>query len=578
MPCAKNILQDKNVAPINHHHQEGPMETAPKIIVVDDEKSICNNVEKILKKNHYEVVHAVSADDALEKMALESFSLLISDIVMPGKNGLELLKLVKKQWPLTKTVMMTAYASTDTAVKAIRMGALDYIPKPFTPDELRSTVEKALTGELTEAPTTPEEREVIDAIDLDIPFDANEVAAVTGEAYAKTLGPSDMPVIEVKMPEPLEGFCETGNMVCDIFKKLGATCKAGTKTQTCPQLAKKKRTAKKKDRTDVKQLIGIDQPFDYEEVAAVTGPEYVNSLQSDGVAFLPYEELKKNVSRMMQRGKIDVDIPFDRDEVAQQTGEAYADQISRSDIPVIEITASESVEGFCEVGSMVCDIFKKLGATCKAGTKTAKCPQLAKKKRAAKKGANIDMKELIGIDQPFNYDEVAAVTGPEYIQHLVYDGVVQVPYETLKQNVARMTREIQRPSATALSFPKESVTKNILVIDDEVAVNNNIRKILLKKGYQVDQAITKEEALESISSHPYTLILLDLKIPGVKGLELLQMIREKNPQARVIMITGYASIETAVEAARMGAVDYLPKPFTPDEIREATDKAFLLAA
>jgi DNA-binding response OmpR family regulator len=554
------------------------MESAPKIIVVDDEKSICSNVEKILKKNHYEVVHAMNADDALEKMAMESFSLLISDIVMPGKNGLELLKMVKEQWPLTKAVMMTAYASTDTAVKAIRMGALDYIPKPFTPDELRSTVEKALAGELVEAPTTAEERESIEAIDLDIPFDADEVAAVTGEAYAKSLGPSDMPIIEVKMPDNLEGFCEMGNMVCDIFKKLGATCKAGTKTQKCPQLAKKKRAAKKKTQTNVKQLIGIDQPFDYEEVAAVTGPEYVRSLQSEGVAYVPYEELKKNVAKMMQKGKIDVDIPFDRDEVVQQTGEAYADQASRSDMPVIEITASESVEGFCETGAMVCDIFKKLGATCKAGTKKAICPKLAKKKRAAKKEKSIDMTERISIDQPFNYEEVAAVTGPEYVQNLVYEGVVQVPYETLKQNVARMTREMEKTKAPSLEFPEASVTKNILVIDDEVAVNNNIRKILSKKGYQVDQAVTKEEALKSIQSHPYKLILLDLKIPGVKGLELLQTIRENNPEAKVIMITGYASIETAVEATRMGAVDYLPKPFTPNEIREATDRAFLLAA
>ena len=84
------------------------MEAAQKIIVVDDEKSICSNVEKILKKGNYEVVRAESADEALEKMAVDSFSLLISDIVMPGKNGLELLKLVKDQWPLTKAVMMTA--------------------------------------------------------------------------------------------------------------------------------------------------------------------------------------------------------------------------------------------------------------------------------------------------------------------------------------------------------------------------------------------------------------------------------------------------------------------------------------
>ena len=127
------------------------MQSSPKILVVDDEKSICRNVEKILTKNNYEVTHAISAQEALEKMAQESYSLLISDIVMPGKNGLELLKLVKKQWPLTKAIMMTAYASTDTAMKAIRIGALDYIPKPFTPAELRSTVEKALNDQLAEA-------------------------------------------------------------------------------------------------------------------------------------------------------------------------------------------------------------------------------------------------------------------------------------------------------------------------------------------------------------------------------------------------------------------------------------------
>ena len=111
------------------------MEAPAKIIVVDDEKRICHNVAKILSKNKYEVTHAVSAQEALEKMAKESFSLLISDIVMPGQNGLELLKMVKKEWPLTKAVMMTAYAATETAVKAIRLGALDYIETNSTKAE-----------------------------------------------------------------------------------------------------------------------------------------------------------------------------------------------------------------------------------------------------------------------------------------------------------------------------------------------------------------------------------------------------------------------------------------------------------
>ncbi len=545
------------------------METVEKIMVVDDEKSICRNVEKILKKGNYQIERAFSADEALEKMAKESFSLLISDIIMPEKNGLELLKIVKEQWPLTKAIMMTAYASTDTAVKAIRMGALDYIPKPFTPDELRNTVEHALSGELIEADIPVQERKAIDVIDIDVPFDREEVARYTGDDYADMMGPSDMPIVEVKAREPLENFCETGVMVCDIFKKLGATCKAATKTGACPQKkAKKRKAAKTAGTFDTKKLIGIDQPFSYDEVASVTGPEYIRDLRFDGVSVPYYEQLKENVAKMQPNAPIDVDVPFDRDEVAEVTGEQYADMMGPSDMPVVEITARGPLENFCEVGDMACDIFKKLGMTCKAGTKKGACPQKkAKKKAAIKQPDAFDPKRLIGPELPFDYAETVAVTGAEYVENLVYEGVAQIPYAQLKENVARMAAEREKPAA-----------EDILVIDDEVAVNNNIRKILAKKGYTVAQAVTKDEALEKIAANTYQLVLLDLKIPGVKGLELLKAVVDHQPETKVVIITGYASIETAVETARMGAVAYLPKPFTPAEIRTTTDQALRMAA
>jgi len=417
---------------------EEDMETK-KILVVDDEKGICENVHKILAKKNYEVTQALSAKEAHEKMAKESYSLLISDIVMPEKNGLELLKLVKEQWPLTKVIVMTAYASTDTAMKAIRLGALDYLPKPFTPKEIRDTVEKALSGELREAPVSEKERKAIKVIDLDIPFDRQEVAKVTGEEYADKLGPSDMPVVEMPSIETLEYYCKVGQKVCDIFKKLGNTCKAGLKTSECPQLkGKKKATGERKEVPDVRKLIGPDLPFNYEEVVSAVGPEYVKFLRDDGLVLMPYEELKQRVSGLM-------------------------------------------------------------------------------KKEAPRKA---------------------------------------VVYE----------------------LPRKAAEQDIVVIDDEAAVNNNIRKILAKKGYSVDQAMNKEEALQKIEAKAYRLALLDLKMPGVQGLELLQAIREKSPETLVIIITGYASIETAVESARLGAVDYLPKPFTPDEIRKVTEDAIRLAA
>jgi len=559
---------------VAEHLKEARMAEATKIIVIDDEERICRNIEKILSKRNYAVTRALSAQEALEKMARDSYALMISDIVMPGKNGLELLKLVKKEWPLTKALMMTAYASTDTAVKAIRLGALDYIPKPFTPDELRATVDRALSGKLVEAKVAEREKEMIDVIDLDMPFETDEVADAVGEDYVKRLGRSDMPVVEVKLPEPLENYCEVGTMVCDIFKKLGATCKAGTKTGACPQKKAKKGKAAGAKPRDTQRLIGVDMPFDYEEVAGVTGPEYVQNLQHDGVAFLPYEALKESMASAPAetRRTIDVDMPFDRDEVAAQAGEAFAEALSRSDMPVVEITAVEPLENFCEVGAMVCDIFKKLGATCKAGTKTGACPQKKAKKGKAAVVPLRDTKRLIGVDQPFDYEAVAAATGPDYIRYLSHESTVVRPYEELKAAYAEATKQ---PAAESR---KAAAGHRVLVIDDEVAVNNNIRKILTKKGIDVDQAFTKAEAIAKIRADRYALVLLDLRIPDVKGLELLAAVREQNSDAKVIIITGYASVETAVACARLGAVDYLPKPFTPDEIRSATDNAFRLAA
>ncbi|MBW1892892.1 MAG: response regulator, partial [Deltaproteobacteria bacterium] len=244
-----------------------------------------------------------------------------------------------------------------------------------------------------------------------------------------------------------------------------------------------------------------------------------------------------------------------------------------------KIAPVETIENYCMVGDMVCDIYKKLGTTCKAGVKKSACPQKkAKKKKSAGKAAQFDAKKMIGIDMPFDYDEVAAITGSDYVNYLVHEDLSFLPYEELKKMVVSKTEAIVDNVLDYPDLPKEATFKNILVIDDEVAVNNNIRKILAKKGYSVDQAVTKAEAIEKIDQHPYKLVLLDLRIPEVKGLELLQMISEKQPASKVIIITGYASIETAVEAAKIGAIDYLPKPFTPDEIRSATERAFQIAA
>ncbi|GAB6063983.1 sigma-54-dependent transcriptional regulator [Deferrisoma palaeochoriense] len=108
----------------------------------------------------------------------------------------------------------------------------------------------------------------------------------------------------------------------------------------------------------------------------------------------------------------------------------------------------------------------------------------------------------------------------------------------------------------------------ILVVDDEPIVRRSLRKVFRGPAYEVEVAASGAEALQRVQEVPFDVVLTDLKMPGMSGLEVLKAIRILQPRARVIVITGYATVETAVEAMKEGALDYLAKPFTPEAIRE----------
>jgi DNA-binding response OmpR family regulator len=109
------------------------------------------------------------------------------------------------------------------------------------------------------------------------------------------------------------------------------------------------------------------------------------------------------------------------------------------------------------------------------------------------------------------------------------------------------------------------MTHRILVIDDDNNIRLTVRKVLVDAGYEVDVAVDGHHGLEKLSQHQYNIVLLDMKMPDIDGLEVLR--RSRGYQASFVMVTGFGSVETAVEAMKLGAVDYLRKPFVPEEIR-----------
>lgn len=108
---------------------------------------------------------------------------------------------------------------------------------------------------------------------------------------------------------------------------------------------------------------------------------------------------------------------------------------------------------------------------------------------------------------------------------------------------------------------------NILVVDDEEVIRAGCRQILSKIDCQVQEAQDGETALRMIAQEKFDVLILDLKMPGISGIEVLTAVRRVSPETAIIVITGYATVDSAVEAMKAGAADFLPKPFTPDTLR-----------
>jgi DNA-binding NtrC family response regulator len=115
--------------------------------------------------------------------------------------------------------------------------------------------------------------------------------------------------------------------------------------------------------------------------------------------------------------------------------------------------------------------------------------------------------------------------------------------------------------------------KHLLVIDDELVVKEGLRRILEGEGFAVETFTSGRLAVERLQQQEFDLVITDLKMPGMNGLEVMKAIKTLQPDVPVIMITGYATVDTAVEAMKNGAVDYVTKPFTPDDIIAKVHKA-----
>ncbi len=112
----------------------------------------------------------------------------------------------------------------------------------------------------------------------------------------------------------------------------------------------------------------------------------------------------------------------------------------------------------------------------------------------------------------------------------------------------------------------------ILVIDDEKIVCDRLSMELERAGFEVEAYTESEQALERLSAKPFELVITDIKMRGPSGIEVMNFVKQNHPSTRVIVITGFATVETAREVLRGGAVDFIPKPFKMSQLRDLVQR------
>ena len=171
------------------------------------------------------------------------------------------------------------------------------------------------------------------------------------------------------------------------------------------------------------------------------------------------------------------------------------------------------------------------------------------------------------------------------IVFIIVDFSLRVYFQRKQELSLRKEREAALDIGLKLDFSEEAKTlkrvevKNakarILAVDDEAIILDSFRKILVVAGYSIDTVEKGREALGLILKNDYDFVFTDLKMPEMDGLEVTKAVKHLRPDIDVIVITGYASIETAVETMKFGAMDYVQKPFTEDELIAFFNKSLI---
>jgi signal transduction histidine kinase len=535
------------------HSQELTGQTAPplaqeprraRLLVVDDEESVALTVGEVLRQEGYEVETASSGDEAVVFLDGMEFDLVLTDLHMEGGDGLSVLTEVRRRAPLTISIVLTGFASVESAIAALRQGAYDYLIKPCIIDDLKMTVSRGIEhrrlilaeqqarAHLEELNRELEQRVEERTAELTLVNQELEAANQSKDIFLATLSH------ELRTPlTPILGWINllrTGNLdnsalaqALDVIER-----NARLQSRLIDDLLDISRIATGKLRFDPK-------PVDLKQVCEAAYETVRASAEQQQVALtmeLAAQPLVVNgeLVRLQQ-------IVWNLLSNAIKFTEAGGRVILRTEVldgearVVVEDTGVGIVPEFLPY---VFDRFRQAD-----GTRTRRYSGL---------GLGLAIVDAL---VRLHYGRVMAESeGPGRGARFT----ITMPRVA---SPARMSGELVQSAPQAVSH-------RVLVIDDSPDTLELLHTIFARKGSQVISAASAEEALRLAAEHPPSFIISDIGLPGTDGYQLLAALRRLPLLAQVpaVAISGYAMEEDRERALNAGFAAHLPKPIDIDKL------------
>ncbi len=512
----KNVIAEFNER-LNRYKQE--VEKNNTVLVIDDEEVVRMVMEEIISGMNLRVLLAETGEEGVECVKSHPVNLVVTDKNLPGISGVDVMKQVKQLSQLIEVIMLTGYASFESALQAIEIGAYDYITKPFeSVDVIRTKIMRALHKQ-------------------------NQI------------------LVYRKMIELLK------EMASGIMKELGEVNKELV-TRFARDLQVLKQEIKRKNRVFILEASEEEGRF-LEEKIRQWGFEASFSCR--------IEEARKNV------GERKVDVLVVERMLGDEDGLNVIKEFKKLDpaLDAVLITSDHSLQAAIDaIRSGVSEyilrpyespfvIEKKLRKVVRDHNEKLKYTVLiARIKQLLKEALSVARRKTPVVRPVSTAQPAARETTPEPPRV-----VASPPQKEKRTEDAKLHEE---KGISSEQTERQKFKGRILVVDDEEVILDVLKELLTSHGYEVLTAATGEEGVEIVKkTDEIPVIITDKNLPGISGLDLIKEVKYISPDTQFVVITGYASVDSADTAMKLGVCEYIVKPLGDlKDILTTVERAF----